>query len=248
MPTNLLLLPLLGGYWFLHTFYYTRFRSQRLDGYRLLLESALVGVIFAAFGWIVVRVVALAPCAVMFWENIAPRIPYLGTALVALAIGLIAPVALNFALARAGLLTRGDAQRKAIDRHGNHILRFLHAASTQERPVAITLDNRKVYIGTVAAAPNLESHDTFFSITPFFSGYRDKDDMALNLTVDYLRVYEAEHLDPEDFNITIPLSSVRMANFFDQSVYPAFLVESSASEETTAAPSSSSHTLTTNAN
>ncbi len=236
MPTNLLLLPLLGGYWFLHSFYYTRFRSQRLDGYRLLLESALVGVLFAALGWAVVRIVALAPCAVVFWQNMAPPIPYLGTALVAFAVGLIAPVVLNLTLARTGLLTRADAQRKAIDRHGNHMLRLLHSASAQERPVAITLDNRKVYIGTVAAAPNLESHDTFLSITPFFSGYRDKDDMALALTVDYLRVYEAEHLDPEDFNITIPLSSVRMASFFDQTVYPAFLVESPTPEEAEGSP------------
>ncbi len=226
MPTNLLLLPLLGGYWFLHTFYYTRFRSQRLDGYRLLLESALVGAVFAALGWMIVRIVGLVPRALTFWGSIAPPIPYLGTALVALAIGFVTPVALNFGLDRTGLLTRADAQRKAIDRHGNHVLRLLHAASAQERPVAITLDNRKVYIGTVAAAPNLESHDTFLSITPFFSGYRDKDDLALALTVDYLKVYESEHLKPEDFNITIPLASVRMASFFDQTVYPAFVVES----------------------
>lgn len=97
--------------------------------------------------------------------------------------------------------------------------------------VAITLDSRKVYIGTVAAAPNLETHDTFLSITPFFSGYRDKNHLGLVLTVDYLSVYERQHLDPEDFNVTVPVASVRMASFFDQTIYPAFNVESSSDPE-----------------
>jgi len=47
MPTNLLLLPLVGGYCLTHFCYYFRFRSQRLDGYRLLLESALAGILLA---------------------------------------------------------------------------------------------------------------------------------------------------------------------------------------------------------
>jgi hypothetical protein len=236
MPTNLLLLPLLGGYWFLHTWYYTRFRSQRLDGYRLLLESAMVGVAFAGIGWIAVKLASLFPPVIAFWEDAAPPIPYLGTALAAIGIGFVAPFVLNFGLSRTGLMTRIDAQRKAIERHGNHLLRVLHSAAAQERMVAIVLDNRKVYIGFVAAAPNLESHDAFFSITPFFSGYRDTTTMDLVLTVDYLRVYEREHLAPEDFNVTVPIASVRMASFFDQSAYPAFLVESGESSEDAVGP------------
>ena len=46
MPTNLLLLPLLGGYWFIQNFHCTRFRARRLDGYRLLVESAFYGLLF----------------------------------------------------------------------------------------------------------------------------------------------------------------------------------------------------------
>ncbi len=47
MPWNntLILLPLLGGFLFLDWCYYTRLRQQRLDGNRLIIESAFVGAI-----------------------------------------------------------------------------------------------------------------------------------------------------------------------------------------------------------
>lgn len=44
MPSNLLLLlPLLGGYGFIHLFYFTRFRAQTLEGHRLIFEAAMWG-------------------------------------------------------------------------------------------------------------------------------------------------------------------------------------------------------------
>jgi hypothetical protein len=105
------------------------------------------------------------------------------------------------------------------------------AASAQERLVSITLDSRKVYIGTVAAAPNLETHDVFLALTPIFSGYRDKDTLDLVLTVPYLDVYQRENLDPEDFTITIPIQHVRIASFFDHTVYKSFQVAMAESPE-----------------
>src|SRR5947208_3374452 len=111
MPTNLLLLPFLVGYWFIHRFYSTRFAAERLDGYR-----------------------------------------------------------------------------------------------------------------PVVAAPNLEPHDTFVALIPFFSGYRDNSTLQLRLTTDYLGVYESEGLDPKEFRVVIPVSSIRMASLFDHSVYPKFEV------------------------
>ena len=47
MPYNLLLLPLLGGFLFFHLTHYFRFGAQRLDGYRLLLQTAIAGTCLA---------------------------------------------------------------------------------------------------------------------------------------------------------------------------------------------------------
>jgi hypothetical protein len=97
--------------------------------------------------------------------------------------------------------------------------------------VSISLDNGKFYVGLVAAAPNLEPHDTFLSITPFYSGYRDKETHRLMFTVDYLKVYDKHALDPEDCRVVVPMSSIRMASLFDQAAYPAFIVESDPESE-----------------
>jgi hypothetical protein len=225
MPTNLLLLPLLGGYWFLHTLYYTRFRSQRLDGYRLLVESAFAGVLLTCVARLLVIFANRFPSMQAIWSGVAPNIPFLGTAAVSLLLSFVTPYIFNIVLDKTGVMSRLDAQTSAIERYGNHLLRLFHAASMQEKPVSVALDNGKVYIGLVAAAPNLEPHDTFLAITPFYSGYRDRETLRLMLTVDYLSVYDKQDLNPEDFRVVVPVSSIRMASFFDQTVYPAFVLE-----------------------
>ena len=121
MPTNLLLLPLVGGYWFLHAFYFTRFRSQRLDGYRLLVESAIAGILLTFIARPMVFAVNLSPSLRSTWDSLAPLdIPYFGTACVAALMGFTVPYALNFTLERTGLLPRLEAQQRAIQRYGNH--------------------------------------------------------------------------------------------------------------------------------
>jgi hypothetical protein len=225
MPTNLLLLPLLGGYWFLHTLYYTRFRSQRLDGYRLLMESAFAGLLLTLAARVVVLFAQRWPLIQSEWSDLAPGIPFLGTTAARLLLGIAAPYVLNVFLDKTGIMSRLDAQTRAIERYGNHLLRLFHSASLQEKTVSVALDNGKVYIGLVAAAPNLEPHDTFLAITPFYSGYRDRATLRLVLTVDYLNVYDQHGLYAEDFRVVVPVASIRMASFFDQAAYPAFIVE-----------------------
>ncbi len=46
MPSNLLLLPLLAGFLFTRICYFSRFRANSLEGYRLLLECAVTGMLF----------------------------------------------------------------------------------------------------------------------------------------------------------------------------------------------------------
>ena len=227
MPTNLLLLPFAGGYWFIHVFLYTRNKTQRLDGYRLLVESALAGIVLAAVGWSIVRWANTFPSIRSLWDQLAPHnIPFLGTAFVSLLLGIVSPWVMNLILIKAHLLTPREAQTLAVRNHGNHLLQLLHKAAENEQPVSITLDNNKVYIGLVAAAPNLAPHDTYLAITPIFSGYRVKETLELKFTMDYLKVYDDQGLNPDEFRVVIPVASVRMASLFDDAAYPNFAVES----------------------
>lgn len=56
MPFNLLLLPLLGGYFFIHLTYRFRFRAYGLDNYRLVFESAAVGLVALLVSHILTRI------------------------------------------------------------------------------------------------------------------------------------------------------------------------------------------------
>jgi hypothetical protein len=44
--------------------------------------------------------------------------------------------------------------------------------------------------------------------------------------VDYLAVYEKKNLEARDFRVVLPMANIRIASFFDQSIYPSFIVES----------------------
>ncbi|MEJ7605331.1 MAG: hypothetical protein WKF37_03475 [Bryobacteraceae bacterium] len=225
MPANLLLLPLLGGYWFIHNLHYTRYRSHRLDGYRLLLECALAGLLFTVGARILVVLLRAVPAIKELWLRFAPAdIPYLGTACTSLLIGALAPYLLNFALEKTRLLSKEQAYYRAVLFHGNHLLILLHSAAREERAVSLTLDNKKVYIGLITDAPTLEAHETFLTIYPILSGYRD-DRMNLILTVDYSHVYLQHVLDPTEFPVTMPISSIRMAGYFDQAIHSSFTVQ-----------------------
>jgi hypothetical protein len=100
MPTNLLLLPVLGGFCFVHFCYFLNFRAQRLDGYRLLLESALWGLLltlparlityywprYSSTGWRIREE----------WGHLFRDAPLSGTASVSLLLGLSLPFLINW--------------------------------------------------------------------------------------------------------------------------------------------------------
>lgn len=224
MPTNILLLPLLAGYCFLHIFHYTRFRSKRLDGYRLLLDSAFVGVVFAVVAWGIASILARIECVLALWSKAAPQVPFLGTAVISLAFGWCGAHLLNWSLSRSGLLTEQDSQLRAIDRYGDQMLRLFASAQQSAIPVCLTLSSRKVYTGYVVGLP-LEAHDHYVAIVPLMSGYRDTGTLALKYTVNYTEAIQGNDLDPSDFVISIDMRQMTHAGYFDLDLQPLFQVE-----------------------
>lgn len=152
------------------------------------------------------------------WAWFAP-FQFSGTASLAMLIGIILPLLLN-------LIWGADwSKQRAIKKYGNDLLQLLDGAAREEKPVSITLDNRKVYIGYIVDAPNLDSTGAYVAILPMLSGYRDANTMQLEFATDYTRVYSTHNVDPADFFVTVPLAVIRMASRFDEDVYSAFRVE-----------------------
>jgi hypothetical protein len=223
MPTNLLLLRLLGGFLFFHICYYTRFRAQRLENYRLVMESAAAGlVLFLCSRFVIVFLGSThigwlwlaGRWLTMVAESVAP-FEYSGTASGAFLIGVFLAIAINC------LVSKTKAKRRVMRRHGSAFYRLLNEAEIAKRPIAVTLDNRKWYAGHVAELPNLDPLEQYFRILPSLSGYRDDKSMKVTISV-YYNLLAESGVDTSQYVITLPLAAVKIASFFDLNLYQTY--------------------------
>lgn len=246
MPSNVaLFLSILAGYGFIHLFYFTRFRAQRLDGHRLVIEAALVGVLLYAAAKVCQPFTPATLATLQRWTG--NNTEAVDTIYILL-LGLSSPVLLNLIIALA-LQGRAEwrpteidspraawnhlmepARRVALDwaisKLGNDLLVLLHEAVSRPRdrqmPLLLTLDNNKVYAGWVVRSPNLKLEDEYLSVLPLASGYRAEDTLKVTLNVFYpVHQYKATDgpLRPRDFTFVIPYASVKKAHYFDVGIY-----------------------------
>lgn len=223
MPYNLLLLPLLGGFLLLHRIDAFRYRAQRLDGYRLLFESAFAGIALAALGRLLVVVTegtALRNAIGPWWWRFAP-FGYSDTAAIAFGIALLVPEIVN------RIVSRSAAKDWAIRRNGDGLTRLLNNAELGNILVSLTMGNQKWYVGYVEQVPNLVPQDTYLRFYPVISGYRDKQTLRTVRTIFYDQLL---HSNPDfDFSIVVPVAEIKSANLFDADVYEDLFADTPAS-------------------
>jgi len=221
MPYNLLLLPLLGGFLFIHLAHYFRFAAQRADGYRLLFQAAIAGVGLSIAGRLAELLIGLTPIGAplqYYWNMFSP-FPYSETSAISLLLG---P---PFALLVNVFIDKKKAKNMEIQGRSNFLLKLLDQAANEKRLISLTLDSRKWYVGWVAETPNLDPLEQYFKLLPFISGYRDKDALETRRTVYYEAVLKDAAFDPNEFVITLPLKDVKIAGFFNDEVYDEYFAE-----------------------
>jgi hypothetical protein len=197
----------------------TKFRAQRHDAYRLVIEALLFGVVIfavARVGTLYAYKTGWGTWLETFLLQDGITYPFAGTAVFAAALAAI--------LAGVGNLMIGSEQAKRIilRKHDNGHLRLLHKAATEPRMVSVTLSCKKVYIGYVLRTPNLSPQEQFVGILPIVSGHRHKDTQELVITTNYGPAISAGLFPPEDFEITVSLASIEIASFFEPRAYPLF--------------------------
>lgn len=226
MPWNLLLFPLLGGFIFLHICNLFRYRSQRYESERLLLQSAYYGVFCGIAGRLITFWVSKTPIgqrAQSFLHNLVSQndAPYMGTAIAALLFGWTAAYAINVILW--ALLPNRSVKLFFVRRYDNGLLRMLYFAMYSGTPVSLTLLNRKVYIGYVFDPPGDSPHDRFLTLMLLLSGYRAEESMRFIETINYadrtILPGETEDEETQVFTITLPLDQIVTANEFDRDLY-----------------------------
>jgi hypothetical protein len=236
------LLSLLGGYCFAYVWRAVAFTTKRSDGHHLYFRASLCGVIFF-FMALALRLAleanfpAYLKLDSALVEYIAPalkaepgltgsartrRAEWVLTALYSLLLGVTCG-------AMGNVFTPG---RWASKRSAGELDRLLLDAHRDNKPVMLSLNTGKVYIGIVLEIPNPVREPMAVRILPMFSGYRDAES-RLNLTTDYETLYSslshgrAAQLGltadwSSEFKLTIRASEIVTAALFSAQVYGEF--------------------------
>tara|TARA_R110002072_G_C7728752_1_gene515562 strand:+ start:140 stop:730 length:591 start_codon:yes stop_codon:yes gene_type:complete len=195
MPWNLLILPLVGGYYIISRYNHFKFKQQRLDRQRLIFDSVIMGVILIAATFIVRLLVELIlPNAVGWVYQFFPiQAPFIGTTFTSLLLAFLFVEIGN----RTFCKDRKEQIEEAIKKVGNELELILSSSFRHSKLLEFTLDTDKFYIGWVKELP-IPTVSNYIRIIPVFSGYRDAEKRFV-FTTHYLNVY-AEYVGSADFH------------------------------------------------
>lgn len=221
MPYNLLLLPLMGGFLLIHITHLFRFNAQRLDGYRLLFQSAVAGTCLSVLARSTVLLIELTPFGPFtkdLWNRFSP-FAYSGTSAIAFILGPVLAVVVNI------FIGKEEAKHIELRTHGDLLMRLFQRAVDEKLLLSVTLDTRKWYVGWVAESPSLDPRDSYFRLLPLFSGFRDPETLETFRTVFYEEVLNDPNFDTDEFVITLPLKDIKIAGLFNEDVYNEYFAE-----------------------
>jgi hypothetical protein len=226
VPFNVLLLPLLGGYFFISYWNFTRFDTNRYSGERLLFHAATAGSVFLVASFCVTALVASRyPEIGTAWRKLVP-FDYSGTSLLAFIMGVL----LWWPLNKLKWFNRDVQARKTIENWNDFLEMMLEYAQRELKLVSVVLNSRKVYIGFVTASFDPVNERDYIQLLPLQSGYRDKETLQLKITTDYSTVYDRiveqdenfTRIQTSDFIVVLPVSEITSINLFDQEAYRLF--------------------------
>ena len=227
---NLLLLPLIGGYFFLIQLNRTKYALQRKSGYELAFCSMAAGIFLIGFGALIYiplinlkNEFAFIADAIRWWRmNV--HFEYSGVAFISFLSGIVLPHPINWIF-----FDKSDQLSKAIKEEGESFEQLLEKAINRTKMVSITLKNNKVYIGAVTSNYMPGGNRRYLKIIPVYSGYRNQADLSLIITTNYAKVYEKieegilTDLDiDDDFEFIIAVSEIVSINIFDVTAFNHF--------------------------
>ena len=225
MPYNLLLLPLIGGYFFITTFVYLKYKYRRLSSQRILFASIITGTLFL-FTVFVLR-------AILFW--VFPqfldyfllklerfpliKIDYLWTAIFTFLLAFLGTHILNALLSITNYWKLPNPMAWAVGRYGNELEQLFMHSAIAGTAIQITLRNRKVYIGFATEIPK-PGETNYLKLTPVLSGARNRKTMEFTVTTNYfvaLKDIENKYFGPPRFNydITVKQDEILTATPFN---------------------------------
>lgn len=221
MPFNLLLLPLVGGYYLLVTSRFTKYIHQRIDRQRLIFNSVLVGIFLLGISVSMTKFIEyLEPSWLNTIKASVPlQLPYTGTAVLSLILGILLSHLSNL------FISDTQALGWSIKLIGNELEQLINGAFSAAALVSFTMKNGKVYVGWPVALPR-PSRSAYLSVLPLFSGYRNSEHDVI-FTTEYWDIYqqrreEGEHDAYGGFLLVLPVEEISSASLFDLDIYDRF--------------------------
>lgn len=221
MSLGLLLIPALGGYWFLTNWNYTRFQAARSSGYHVFFRSGFFGaVLFVVAQGIISLLNHFCPRTQELWESLFSA-PYSDAVALSVVLGFALPYLLNV------IFDQEDGARRAAEEYGEGIELLIYESILEESTVEVSLKTGKSYIGIATEVPIALQGEADVSLIPLASGHRDKETQELRITTYYAPVVlqamlEKSDLVMEDFRIVIATSEIVSARLFDLKIHEKF--------------------------
>lgn len=238
-------LPLVGGLIFCSTWNVTRWLVAREEGHRLYFRAVLFGailfVVVAILHYLAEHNFALYKTTANLVKGfITPLAKETKSATAVADLSIICFFAMLAGWPLALLLNLGFRKeywlRRAIKE--DDLESFLLDAAETESSIAITMDDRKVYVGYVVEGYDPAIGRKCIFLLPLMSGYRDQNTHKVNFTTFYTYLYGStsvagadqkrplpeplSHLSAKDFITIIPTDRIVSYRLFDAPAYLEF--------------------------
>lgn len=221
MGLGLLLVPAIGGYWFLTHCNYTRYRAARNTGYHLFFGSAVAGILLFAVSHLAITLLHhYCSLSGTHWETLFPS-PHTDTVTLSVLLGFVSPYVWNF------FYKAETGARKAATDDGDGIELLITDSFRDYQFVEISLRTGKVYVGLPLEPAIAVQGEADVSLLPFISGYRDKETQELVLTSYYgpviRRALDAGEIEKaDDLRVVVTLPEIVSARPFIPRVFERF--------------------------
>jgi hypothetical protein len=233
MPYNLLLLPVIAGYFVLVYSSFFKYNTQRFLQNRLLFESVFAGIVILFFGFILRTILEiLKPNWIVNIVNYLKIIPinkvdYFWTVLFS-SLLIILLVPLSNLIIR-WFYKNNEPVSWAVEKNGDEIEKLFKRSVDEGILIQITLKNNKVYIGFSEIIPEPQKTN-YLILTPMISGYRDSETKQLKITTDYFKIVDHYISKLDDKNESFTLNTdviirqdeILTAGVYEQEIFDLF--------------------------
>lgn len=203
------------GYWFITNTYRYKYKAARKVGQHLYLMSVACGLIFTLLAYFIGE-------ATLFfkddWKHLSvgwdgnESSQYIHLFGCAFIISCLVSYAYNRKYGKAKSM-RDEAEKNDLDA-------VVYRASSQSKPLQVTLQSRKVYIGMVLDSFEPSDENSYLTLIPLYSGYRTEADLEMTLTNKYPinpRTLNRDFI--EDLGVVIPKESIVTCHIFNLKLY-----------------------------